>query len=206
MSYTVNYVEDKDSILQIIENDLKVDLTITYPGLSDAIMKGLRETYQYYENNSMYLDDANKSFGLVVAKKNDVVIGAIWLHFHDDYATFIGIRSTIPYLLEKLVDKTLQPLSSILIPYIVQEARNRNVKTLYCDPLLSMKYILPKYHGFALKKVDYDIHNLYGWGCDFVSNIDPEIILCEKKYAEERGETFDDSVTKMITNFYYLNL
>ncbi|CAH6418157.1 Hypothetical protein HVR_LOCUS32 [uncultured virus] len=227
MSYVVSYISNKETILKILVS-LKPQLqwsngtisqfvpetlqllrsqnTIKFPDLSREERSGLNETAKYYEHNQSKLDEPNRDFGLVVAKKDDTIIGTIWLHFHDDYATFIGIRATISYLLARRVDNTLKPLSSLLIPFIIEEARKHEVKRLYSDPLFNMQYLLTKYYKFRATSVSYNVKNMYGWGNDFNCRLSEKDIEIKKTYSEQIGERWNNSMVDVSATFYTLDL
>lgn len=228
MSYTVEYVADKVAILAIVDRlalqlnwtqDKVLDIfmpeaiellgnkeSITFPLLSSETVNGLRETSKYYQHNVRCLDYPDRDYGLVIAKKDDTIIGSIWLHFHSDYATFIGIRSTIPYLLARSVDKNLTPLSSLLIPWIIELARAKGLCILYCDPLLVMTKLLEKYYGFKSVLINHPVNHIWGWNSNFTGRLPPENIEIEKEYSAKIGEEWHDSMANTFCNFFVLSL
>jgi len=226
MSYTVDFVTDTSSILNIISQinkslhyngedpkiflpeicDLINDEIITVPEITIETKINFDETFKFYQENLKYLDDIDRNFGLIVARKDNTIIATIWLHFHDNYGTFIGIRSTIPYFLARQIDKTLTPSSQLLIPKIIEEAKKRNIKILYTDPLPNMHTLLLKYHGFHDINVNYDIKHIYGWNYHFKHRLSPENISIEREYSEKIGQKWDDSMANVIGKFTILEL
>jgi len=194
-------------------NDILGYETNFLPNLDKETIRGLTETKQYYQHNVEHLDYSDGDLGLVVAYKNNKVVATVWVHFNDDYATFIGIRGTIPYLLARNVERSLSqtersliPISKLLIPKVIEIARERGVKMLYTDPMKNMHRMLTEHYNFKEKLVDYDIKHLNGWDADFWCRMTEEQIASEKEYLATKGEEWDDSFADQSDYFVTLDL
>lgn len=220
------YNKHSDEDISYFKKELKYyhpqisDDDIAKATLSDEGKRGLNETRGYYSYNlkqilALDLDNIDdlKDFGLVVVSLDDRIIGSVWLHFSDTYATMIGARSTIWYLLlrsipdhNKYFDVPLQKLTELMIPFIINLCKERGKQYLYVEPLNNMARILTKNYGFVGKQITYDIQHLWGWNNNFSSRLTDTQIENEKRYSHEHNEEWSDDMANVILELYVKEL
>ena len=166
-----------------LDSILKQNIDFIYEYILD-----MYEIHNYYVHNIFVAREVQAPYFLLVFKYNNVPAGMIWLHLSDgsgaydsneeellkrfgrlippiqtDYATMIGIGTTVPYVLARLAG-SLPRISEHLIPKVIQLAKSFKIKRLYVSPVERMRQILTTYYGFKPTPTKKELVHIMGWG------------------------------------------
>ena len=195
-SYPEDFQESiENEVSRYISSNININVILSNPKnavLIKDFISNMYEIHNYYVHNIFSVSETNAPYFLLVIKINNMISGMIWVHLSDgssayedkdeeeylrlfghlipsiksNYATMIGITSTVSYFLAKLVNMNspLPRITEYLIPEVIRLVKSFNLEKLYVSPLKNIKDILIKYYGFVSTPVRKDIVHLTGWG------------------------------------------